>query len=164
MSTGRTITLTEEGEWWIARDEDAGITSQGWMRTEAIENGDEPLPGGRAGGPVRRAGTRPRGRERRADHAAVGTNRSRRRIDGGRPDHLLRPGGRQSPHQSRLQTDEPIGSHLTVGKPVEGEGYRRVTISIHPGETIPEGTLREIADDAGAKDFEEFCRWIDRSS
>lgn len=41
MSTGRTITLTEEGEWWIARDEDAGVTSHGRTRTEAIENLDE---------------------------------------------------------------------------------------------------------------------------
>ena len=55
------------------------------------------------------------------------------------------------------------GSHLTVGKPVEGEGYRRVTVPIHPGETIPVGTLRDIADDAGANDFEEFCRWIDNN-
>ena len=58
MSTGRKITLTEEGGWWIARDEDADVTSQGRTRTEAIENldeavaceraaienGDEPLP------------------------------------------------------------------------------------------------------------------------
>lgn len=56
------------------------------------------------------------------------------------------------------------GSHLTVGKPVEGEGYRRVTVPIHPGETIPIGTLRDIADDAGANDFERFCRWIDCNS
>ena len=56
------------------------------------------------------------------------------------------------------------GSHLTVGKAVEGEGYRRVTVPIHPGETIPVGTLRDIADDAGANDFEEFCRWIDTNS
>lgn len=58
------------------------------------------------------------------------------------------------------------GSHLTVGKPVEGkdEDYRRVTIPIHPGETIPVGTLRDIADDAGANDFERFCRWIDNNS
>lgn len=55
------------------------------------------------------------------------------------------------------------GSHLTVGKPVKGEGYRRVTVPIHPGETIPEGTLRDIADDAGAQDFERFCQWIDRN-
>jgi predicted RNase H-like HicB family nuclease len=58
MSQGRRITLTEEGEWWIAREEDAGVTSHGRTRTEAIENldeavaceqaaienGDEPLP------------------------------------------------------------------------------------------------------------------------
>jgi predicted RNase H-like HicB family nuclease len=41
MSQGRRITLTEEGEWWIARDEDAGVTTQGRTRTEAIDNLDE---------------------------------------------------------------------------------------------------------------------------
>ena len=41
MSQGRRITLTEEGECWIARDEDAGVTTQGRTRTEAIDNLDE---------------------------------------------------------------------------------------------------------------------------
>ena len=41
MSQGRRITLTEEGEWWIARDEDAGITTHGRTRTDAIDNLDE---------------------------------------------------------------------------------------------------------------------------
>jgi predicted RNase H-like HicB family nuclease len=41
MNTGRTIRLTEEDKWWVARDEEAGVTSQGRTRTEAIENLDE---------------------------------------------------------------------------------------------------------------------------
>ena len=58
MSTGRKITLTEEGDWWIAHDGPTGVTTHGRTRTEAIENldeavaceqaaienGDEPLP------------------------------------------------------------------------------------------------------------------------
>jgi predicted RNase H-like HicB family nuclease len=40
MSTGRTIRLTEEDKWWVARDEETGVTSQGRTRTEAIENLD----------------------------------------------------------------------------------------------------------------------------
>jgi len=44
MSTeGRTITLTREGEWWVAKDEEAGVASQGHSRTEALENLDEAL-------------------------------------------------------------------------------------------------------------------------
>ncbi len=47
MSTGheheveRTITLTREGEWWVAVDEGEGVASQGKTREEALENLDE---------------------------------------------------------------------------------------------------------------------------
>lgn len=40
----RRITLTEEGEWWVAKDESAGehgVASQGHTREEALENLDE---------------------------------------------------------------------------------------------------------------------------
>lgn len=44
MSTeGRTITLIQEGEWWVAKDEEASVASQGHSRTEALENLDEAL-------------------------------------------------------------------------------------------------------------------------
>lgn len=47
MSTGiePTITLTESDEWWIARDTETGVTSQGKMREAALENLDEALAG-----------------------------------------------------------------------------------------------------------------------
>jgi predicted RNase H-like HicB family nuclease len=47
MSTGvePTITLTEDGDWWIARDTETGVTSQGRTRHEAIDNLDEALAG-----------------------------------------------------------------------------------------------------------------------
>lgn len=38
---------------------------------------------------------------------------------------------------------------------------RRVTVPLH--DRIRIGTLRKVARDAGANDFEEFCRWIDRN-
>jgi predicted RNase H-like HicB family nuclease len=40
----RRITLTEEGEWWVAKDEtvgEHGVASQGHTRREALENLDE---------------------------------------------------------------------------------------------------------------------------
>lgn len=37
----RKITLTQEGEWWVAKDEEVGVTSQGETRQEALENLDE---------------------------------------------------------------------------------------------------------------------------
>jgi len=47
MSTGvePTITLTDDGEWWVARDTETGVTSQGRTRTEALANLDEALAG-----------------------------------------------------------------------------------------------------------------------
>jgi predicted RNA binding protein YcfA (HicA-like mRNA interferase family) len=39
---------------------------------------------------------------------------------------------------------------------------RIVTVPAH--DSISIGTLRDIADDAGADDFQAFCAWIDRHS
>ena len=38
---------------------------------------------------------------------------------------------------------------------------RTVSVPLH--DRVRVGTLRGIADDAGAKDFEKFCAWIDRN-
>lgn len=38
---------------------------------------------------------------------------------------------------------------------------RTVSVPLHDRLRI--GTLRGIAEDAGAKDFDEFCRWIERN-
>lgn len=47
MSAGiePTITLSESDEWWIARDTETGVTSQGKTREAALENLDEALAG-----------------------------------------------------------------------------------------------------------------------
>jgi predicted RNA binding protein YcfA (HicA-like mRNA interferase family) len=38
---------------------------------------------------------------------------------------------------------------------------RTVSVPLHDSVSIE--MLRDIADDAGSKDFERFCRWIDRN-
>ena len=38
---------------------------------------------------------------------------------------------------------------------------RTVSVPLH--DRVPTGTLRSIAEDAGAEDFDEFCQWIDRN-
>jgi len=38
---------------------------------------------------------------------------------------------------------------------------RTVPVPLH--DELREGTLRDIADQAGAKDFGAFCDWIDRN-
>lgn len=40
-----TITLTDEGDWWVARDTETGVTSQGRTREAALDNLDEALAG-----------------------------------------------------------------------------------------------------------------------
>lgn len=40
-----TITLTDEDEWWVARDVETDVTSQGETRIEALENLDEAVAG-----------------------------------------------------------------------------------------------------------------------
>lgn len=45
-----TITLTEDGDWWVARDVETGVTSQGRTRKAALDNLDEALAGYRGEG------------------------------------------------------------------------------------------------------------------
>jgi hypothetical protein len=37
-------------------------------------------------------------------------------------------------------------------------------VSVPMHDSIDIGTLRNIADQSGAEDFESWCEWIDRSS
>lgn len=56
-----------------------------------------------------------------------------------------------------------VGDHaqLEYNHPTNPDDRRRVTVPLH--DELRPGTLRDIADDAGAKDFERFCQWIDRN-
>ncbi|WP_276260512.1 type II toxin-antitoxin system HicA family toxin [Haloglomus litoreum] len=55
------------------------------------------------------------------------------------------------------------GDHaqLVYEHPTNPEDTRRVTVPLH--DELRPGTLRDIADDAGANDFDAFCEWIDRN-
>ena len=56
--------------------------------------------------------------------------------------------------------DRQRGSHviLKYTHPETGE-IRTVTVPLH--DRIRTGTLQAIAEQCGAKDFHEWCRWID---
>ena len=62
----------------------------------------------------------------------------------------------------KAKFEDPYGGHETPGaiwvEPIQGEGGVVV-----PPKGFLKG-LRDIADDAGAHDFEAFCEWIDRNS
>ncbi len=55
------------------------------------------------------------------------------------------------------------GSHvrLRYEHPETGE-VRNVDVPMH--DEVKIGTLRSIADQCGANDFEAWCRWIDKNS
>lgn len=56
------------------------------------------------------------------------------------------------------------GDHamLWYEHPRNEDDRRHVTVPLH--EELRVGTLRDIAEDAGANDFRAFCDWIDRNS
>jgi predicted RNA binding protein YcfA (HicA-like mRNA interferase family) len=55
------------------------------------------------------------------------------------------------------------GSHTTLRYENPDTGEVR-TVTVPQADTIPIGTLQEIADQAGANDFHDFCRWVDRTA
>ncbi|WP_435094110.1 type II toxin-antitoxin system HicA family toxin [Halorubrum sp. N11] len=56
------------------------------------------------------------------------------------------------------------GDHaqLYYEHPTNESDRRHVTVPLH--DNVREGTLRDIAECAGARDFDAFCGWIDRNS
>jgi len=55
------------------------------------------------------------------------------------------------------------GSHTTLRYENADTGEVR-TVTVPKADPIPNGTLHDIADQAGAEEFHEFCRWVDRTS
>lgn len=58
--------------------------------------------------------------------------------------------------------DRVSGDHVIMKwEHPDGSEVERRTVSIPLHDRVRIGTLRSIAEDAGAKDFDEFCRWAD---
>jgi predicted RNA binding protein YcfA (HicA-like mRNA interferase family) len=54
------------------------------------------------------------------------------------------------------------GSHLKLRwESPDTDEVRIVTVPMKSEDEIPSGTIRSIADQCGANDFREWCRWID---
>ena len=54
------------------------------------------------------------------------------------------------------------GSHTTLRYENPDTGEVR-TVTVPKADPIPTGTLHDIANQAGAEDFREFCEWVDRN-
>ena len=55
--------------------------------------------------------------------------------------------------------DRQRGSHVILKYTQPATGIRTVTVPLH--DQTRTGTLQAIAEQCGAKDFQEWCRWID---
>lgn len=56
------------------------------------------------------------------------------------------------------------GDHaqLYYEHPTNEDDHRQVTVPLH--DELRTGTLQDIAENAGAKDFDAFCEWVDRNA
>ena len=52
------------------------------------------------------------------------------------------------------------GSHVRMRDVTDDDEVRNVSIPMK--SRIPEGTLRSIADQCGARNFDAWCSWIDQ--
>jgi predicted RNA binding protein YcfA (HicA-like mRNA interferase family) len=64
--------------------------------------------------------------------------------------------------RNRFYIVDRTGSHvkLRYEHPTNEDDVRVVSVPMH--DSLDVGTLRSIADQSGARDFDAFCRWVDR--
>jgi predicted RNA binding protein YcfA (HicA-like mRNA interferase family) len=64
--------------------------------------------------------------------------------------------------KNRFYIVDRTGSHvkLRYEHPTNDDDVRVVSVPMH--DSLDVGTLRSIADQSGARDFDAFCRWVDR--
>lgn len=61
--------------------------------------------------------------------------------------------------------DRTNGDHAILRwEPPAGHDSDARTVPVPLHDEVSPGTLRDIAEQAGARDFDEFCAWIDRNS
>jgi predicted RNA binding protein YcfA (HicA-like mRNA interferase family) len=63
-----------------------------------------------------------------------------------------------------FEWDRTNGDHAILRwEPPEDHDADARTVPVPLHDELRPGTLRDIADQAGAKDFDEFCDWIERN-
>ncbi|WP_276299156.1 type II toxin-antitoxin system HicA family toxin [Halorussus lipolyticus] len=66
-------------------------------------------------------------------------------------DHGFEPADRTGSHL-KLRWESPNTTEVRI-----------VTVPMKGSDSIPHGTLKSIAEQSGANDFREWCRWIDEN-
>lgn len=67
-------------------------------------------------------------------------------------------------NRGNFWVDRITGDHYILKwEHPDGPDVESRTVSVPYHDSVSIGTLHDIADDAGAKDFDAFCRWIDRN-
>ena len=62
----------------------------------------------------------------------------------------------------RFTIEDRTGSHVKLRfENADTDEVRIVTVPMH--DRVRLGTLRSIAEQSGAEDFDSWCRWIDRN-
>ncbi len=67
-------------------------------------------------------------------------------------------------NEGNFEWQRTTGDHaqLYYEHPTNENDRRWVTVPLH--DELAAGTVRQIAEDAGALEFDSFCEWIDRNS
>lgn len=65
--------------------------------------------------------------------------------------------------KNRFRVADRTGSHvkLRYEHPTNPDDVRVVTVPMH--DSVKTGTLRNVARQCGADDFEAWCRWVERN-
>jgi len=159
------VRLWRKDGWWIARDVETGVTTQGPSRDAALENLDEAVALHNGG-----IGREPTDEELRE----LGIDSADNTIGDREPPDVLDQTGRRSfsgmevveilVNAGGFEWRRTTGDHAQRyhEHPTNGEDCRQVTVPLH--DELRMGTLRDIADSAGARDFAASCEWIDRNA
>jgi len=67
-------------------------------------------------------------------------------------------------NKGNFRVDRVAGDHYILQwEHPDGPDVESRTVSVPYHDRISIGTLHDITEDAGAKDFDAFCEWVDRN-
>jgi predicted RNase H-like HicB family nuclease len=157
------VRLWREGEQWVITDVETGVTTQSETKEHALEMLEDALYRGEAG-------REPTDEELRE----IGIDPEDNTTGNSEPPEFMQWMGRRTFSGTEIEK-VPVnlgdfewrrtnGDHaqLYYTHPTNEDGRRQVTVPRHDEVSI--GTRRDIAESAGANDFDSFGAWIERNA